>query len=179
MSEKLELDDKWHSKHNAPGTGKKRKDLDLNADVDTEVVDDRKDKSKPIERRDEAVPLSRKERESFQQFPDDEKAVLERPATRKAAEPRIRGKDYYKRKREARKERKRQAKHEAERTRQRRHSWDDQYNNWQEDAEEEAPEVHDSGSEPNETDEERSDSGLNSFSAPPNAERVVRRAACR
>ncbi|CAK8991434.1 Retrovirus-related Pol polyprotein from transposon TNT 1-94 [Durusdinium trenchii] len=169
-SEKLELDDKWHSKHNAPGTGKKRKDLDgLNADVDTEVVEDRKDKSKPIERRDEAVPLSRKERESFQQFPDDEKAVLERPATRKAAEPRIRGKDYYKRKREARKERKRQAKHEAERTRQRRHSWDDQYNNWQEDEEEEAPEVHDSGSEPNETDEERSDSELNSFSAPPNA----------
>ena len=38
--EKLELDDKWHSKHGAPGTGKKRKDLDgLNADVDTEVVD--------------------------------------------------------------------------------------------------------------------------------------------
>eukprot|EP00913_Durusdinium_trenchii_P035747 g33449.t1 len=86
-----------------------------------------------------------------------------------AAEPRIRGKDYYKRKREARKERKHQAKHEAERTRQRRHSWDDQYNNWHEDEEEEAPEVHDSGSEPNETDEERSDSELNLFSAPPNA----------
>ncbi|CAK9030739.1 Putative mitochondrial protein [Durusdinium trenchii] len=95
--------------------------------------------------------------------------VLERPTTRKAAEPRIRGKDYYKRKREARKERKHPAKHEAERTRQRRHSWDDQYNNWHEDEEEEAPEVHDSGSEPNETDEERSDSELNLFSAPPNA----------
>ena len=95
--------------------------------------------------------------------------MLERPTTRKAAEPRIRGKDYYKRKREARKERKHPAKHEAERTRQRRHSWDDQYNNWHEDEEEEAPEVHDSGSEPNETDEERSDSELNLFSAPPNA----------
>ena len=93
----------------------------------------------------------------------------ERPPTRKAAEPRIRGKDYYKRKREARKEWKRQAKREAERTRQRRHSWDDQYNNWREDEEEEVPEVHGSGSEPNETDEERSDSELNSFSAPPNA----------
>ena len=58
VSQKLELDDKWRSKHNAPGTGKKRKDLDgLSADVETEVVDDRKDKSKPIERRDEAVPL--------------------------------------------------------------------------------------------------------------------------
>ncbi|CAK8997551.1 unnamed protein product [Durusdinium trenchii] len=102
VSEKLELDDKWHSKHSAPDTGKKRKDLDgLNANVETEVLDDRKDKSKPIERRDEAVPMSRKERESFQQFPDDEKAALERPTTRKAAEPRIRGKDYYKRKRDS------------------------------------------------------------------------------
>ena len=59
VSEKLELDDKWHSKHSAPGTGKKRKDLDgLNTDVETEIVDDRNDKSKPIERRDEAAPMS-------------------------------------------------------------------------------------------------------------------------
>ncbi|CAK9073582.1 unnamed protein product [Durusdinium trenchii] len=43
VSEKLELDDNlWHSKQSAPGTGKKRKDLDgLKADVESEVLDDR------------------------------------------------------------------------------------------------------------------------------------------
>ena len=168
-SEKIELGNTWHSKNSAQGTGKKR----IKMLVASRPMWRRKlwtiattRPIKPIESLDECMPLSR---ESFQQFPDDEAKVFERPSTRRAAEPRDCGAERTTKKceREAREERKRQAKHDADRTRQRRHSWDSQYNSWREDEEEEAPEVHDFRvrSEPNEI----RDSELNSFSAPPNA----------
>ena len=103
----------------------------LKADVETEIIDEReRDKDKPLEPQKEAVALSRREKESFRQFPEDEQETLEKPTKRKEQGPRIRGPDYYRRKNAARRERQKaekaeqRAKEKEGRDRDRRHGWD-------------------------------------------------------
>ena len=73
--ERVHLDAEWRKKFDAPGTGRKLKGKDgLHADIETEIIDERKDKSKPMVAVSEAAELSRKEKTSMLQFPNDEKS---------------------------------------------------------------------------------------------------------
>ena len=115
----MQLDEKWHKKFDAPGTGRKVPGKDgMDANIETEIIDERKDKSKPLAAVSEAAALSRKEKTSMLQFPNDEKEVLERPTQKKETQPRVRGAEYYKRKNQSRRERAKEEK------RQRVSKWD-------------------------------------------------------
>ena len=130
--ERMRLDAEWHEEHAQLNSGSKKQDVEgLKADVETEIIDEReRDKDKPLEPQKEAVALSRREKESFRQFPEDEQETLEKPTKRKEQGPRIRGPDYYRRKNAARRERQKaekaeqRAKEKEGRDRDRRHGWD-------------------------------------------------------
>ena len=130
--ERMRLDAEWHEEHAQLNSGSKKQDVEgLKADVETEIIDEReRDKDKPLEPQKEAVALSRREKESFRQFPKDEQETLEKPTKKKEQGPRIRGPDYYRRKNAARRERQKaekaeqRAKEKEGRDRDRRHGWD-------------------------------------------------------